>query len=436
MASINRKVKQSPILTHEGAKAVRISDMKELRRSVLSCMLWENEFYEDDEEISKRIVNLIQGMPKNKLDEVAELAFEARDKQHLRHVPLLIINALASVHYSVAETITKVIQRPDELCELLSIYWKDGKKPIAKQIKKGLGEAFKRFNEYSLQKYNQDREIKLRDVMFLTHPKPNNDEQAVLWKRLANNELATPLTWEVELSASKDKKSSWEMLIKENKLGGLATLRNLRNMQEANVEKSLIKQAVKQTNYSKVLPFRFIAADRYAPQYESEIEEMLLSKLSVGSKLSGSTILLVDVSGSMDTALSEKSDMLRIDAGVGLAMILRELCDDIRIFTFSDKLVEIPGRRGFALRDAMINSQPHSSTQLGAAVGAVMACKPDRLVVISDEQSHDDVPCPNGKAYMLNVASNKNGVGYGKWVHVDGFSEAVVDYIIESENQS
>jgi 60 kDa SS-A/Ro ribonucleoprotein len=55
--------------------------------------------------------------------------------------------------------------------------------------------------------------------------------------------------------------------------------------------------------------------------------------------------------------------------------------------------------------------------------------KYDRILVISDEQSHDRVPAPNGRGYVVNVASARNGVGYGAWTHIDGWSEAVVDYI-------
>jgi hypothetical protein len=73
------------------------------------------------------------------------------------------------------------------------------------------------------------------------------------------------------------------------------------------------------------------------------------------------------------------------------------------------------------------------STQLGAAVAAVGKLPHDRLIVISDEQSHDRVPDPKGLGYMINVASNRNGVGYGKWVHIDGWSDAVVRFITEHE---
>lgn len=403
MASVNKAVKSVPLYTAEGGKARHISSMQELRRSVLACMLWEDSFYEDGESIADRIISLIKDMPKNKLDMVAALAIEARSKQNLRHVPLLIINALASVGYKVADTIYNTIQRPDEITELLAMYWKDGKRPIAKQIKKGLAKAFTKFSEYSLQKYNQDKAIKLR--------------------------------WEVEISASKDKKASWSRLIDERKLGGLATLRNLRNMQEANVEEGMISQAIRQADYSRVLPFRFIAADRYAPHYEPDIESAMLSKLQDMAKLPGKTILLVDVSGSMDEALSAKSDMLRADAAFGLGMILRELCEYLRIFTFSNSLVEIAPRHGFALRDAMRDSQGHGGTYLGGALEKIVPLPHDRLIVITDEQTADRIPTVAGKNYMLNVACEKNGVGYGDFVHIDGFSEACVDYIIESEKE-
>ena len=34
---------------------------------------------------------------------------------------------------------------------------------------------------------------------------------------------------------------------------------------------------------------------------------------------------------------------------------------------------------------------------------------------------------------MINVASFKNGVGYGKWTHIDGWSESVIEYVREFE---
>jgi 60 kDa SS-A/Ro ribonucleoprotein len=92
----------------------------------------------------------------------------------------------------------------------------------------------------------------------------------------------------------------------------------------------------------------------------------------------------------------------------------------------------IPARRGFALRDAIDASQAHSGTYLGKALDGISESY-ERVIVITDEQAHDSVPGPRGKGYMINVASYKNGVGYGRWTHIDGWSESVVEYIRELE---
>jgi hypothetical protein len=77
-------------------------------------------------------------------------------------------------------------------------------------------------------------------------------------------------------------------------------------------------------------------------------------------------------------------------------------------------------------------SQRHSGTRLGAALDSIGEPY-DRIIVITDEQSHDSVGAPRGRGYIINVASARNGVGYGPWTHIDGFSEAVIDYIRELE---
>jgi 60 kDa SS-A/Ro ribonucleoprotein len=318
--------------------------------------------------------------------------------------------------------------RADELAEFVAIYWKDGKAPLSAQAKKGLAEAFRKFDEYQLAKYDRSGPIRLRDVLFLCHAKPRDAEQAALWKRLIEGEVKTPDTWEVALSSGADKREAWERLLRERRLGALALLRNLRNMKQAGVDETLVLDSIESMNTGRVLPFRFLSAARYAPQWEESLERAMLSSLKTQEKLPGRTVLLVDVSGSMMAALSRRSEMLRTDAAYGLAILLREICEKAITFTFSNDLVEVPPRRGFALRDALNSSQPHSATYLGRALEKIRE-KYDRIIVITDEQAHDHVPGPRGQGYVINVASNKNGVGYGPWTHIDGWSDAVVEYI-------
>ena len=414
--------------THEGAPARNISPELQLRRSGLACLLWESQFYEDGVEIAGRIAELV---PKVAADKVAALAIEARERMKLRHAPLLLAREMARLktHRAfVSETLPRIIQRADELAEFVAIYWKDGRVPLSGQVKKGLAAAFPKFDD-QLAKYDRGGPIKLRDVLFLCHAKPRDEAQAAVWKKLVSGALATPDTWEVALSSGADKRDAWERLLGEQKLGALALLRNLRNMREAGVDESLVLAAIRSMSTARVLPFRFLAAARYAPRWEEALEQAMLKCVAETEKLPGKTIVLVDVSGSMTAPLSRSSEMQRTDAAYGLAVLLREIAEKVAVYSFSDNLVEVPARRGFALRDAIDRSQQHSSTQLGKAIEKLNGEKHDRLIVITDEQSHDRVPAPRGKGYVINVASYKNGVGYGKWTHIDGWSEAVIDYI-------
>jgi hypothetical protein len=346
-----------------------------------------------------------------------------------------------------------VIQRADELSEFVAIYWAMGRQPLSAQVKKGLAVAFGKFDEYALAKYDRAGAVRLRDVLFLCHARPVDEAQAALWKRLVDNELATPDTWEVALSAAGRgesvegdrevaKREVWERLLTERKLGALALLRNLRNLHQAGVSEELVLAALDAVKTDRVLPFRFLAAARSAPQWEQPLEAAMFRALesrdSGGrtAKLRGHTVLLVDVSGSMEAPLSRRSEMRRTDAAYGLAILLREIAEKATIYTFSDHTKLVAPRRGMALRDALDASQPHSGTYLGKALDHVEAESRsgyDRLIVITDEQSHDNVAAPRGKGYVINVASNANGVGYGPWTHIDGWSEAVVDYIAELE---
>jgi len=416
--------------THEGAPARNISPELQLRRSVLACLLWESQFYEDGVEIAGRIAELV---PKVAAEKVAALAIEGRQRMKLRHAPLLLVREMArhKTHRAlVADTLAQIIQRADELGEFVAIYWNEGRVPLSGQVKKGLAAAFPKFDEYQLAKYDRGGPIKLRDVLFLCHAKPHDQAQADVWKKLVSGSLTTPDTWEVALSSGADKCEAWERLLREHKLGALALLRNLRNMREAGVDESLVLSALDSMSTARVLPFRFLAAARYAPQWEEALERAMLKCVAETEKLPGKTIVLVDVSGSMTAPLSRRSEMQRTDAAYGLAVLLREIAEKVAVYSFSDNLVEVPARCGFALRDAIDASQRHNSTQLGNAVEKLNRSeKCDRLIVITDEQAHDKVPAPSGKGYLINVASYKNGVGYGKWVHIDGWSEAVIEYI-------
>ncbi len=432
MVSINKKAAGPK--THEGTPAARLTALETLRRSVLACLLWEDPFYEDGEQIGDRIARLAAEV---KAEEVAALAVEAREQMKLRHAPLWLARGLAKRRSAlVGPTLERVIQRPDELAEFLALYWAGGKQPISAAAKRGLAAAFTKFDAYQLAKYDRrGMAIKLRDVMFLVHPKPKDAAQAATWKDLADGTLDTPDTWEVALSAGDDPRDTWTRLLAGRKLGALALLRNLRNMREAGVDLDLVREALRTMPVGRVLPFRFITAARHAPDLEPELEQAMLRAAADLSKLPGRTALVVDHSGSMTGApVSRRSELDRFDAARALAMLAREQCEDVVIIVFGSFAKLVPHElRGFALAQALARG-PGGGTNTEKAKRLADGEGYDRIVIITDEQSHQALSAPNGRGYVINVAPYEHGIGYGAWTHVDGWSEAALSYISAAES--
>jgi len=435
MSSLNRTVSRrvsTPVAyNHHGLQVRAISTEAQLMRMTLAHMLWEKQFYVDGKDSAATMLDLVA---KAKPEFVASLAKTARSEFKLRHVPLLLARGLAKQGKLRAEDLAEIIQRPDEMSEFLSLYWKDKKEPVSNQVKKGLASAFVKFNEFQLAKWDKNSAaVSLRDVMFLTHPKPQNAAQEALFKRIAAKELATPDTWETELSAGADKRTTFSRLMTEKKLGALAFLRNLRNMSESGVPDSEIRAYGMSVSVERVLPFRFIAAARIMPRFEDMLEQMMFKCVEGAEKIPGKTVLLIDVSGSMfGTKVSAKSDLDRFDAAAALAVLCREVCEQVEIFSFSDSTVRVAPRRGFALVDAIRTSQRVAGTDLGQAIQSVNANVQafDRCIVFTDEQS-STAPgrIKSDKNYVINVAAYENGINHYDWLTISGFSEAVLDYI-------
>lgn len=449
MATTNTRSRTIFGKTHEGGRAApssgpfAIPDKDQLIRHVSTCLLFENTYYESGNEIADNIRAQCAVLP---LDAISEVARLARGDLKLRHVPLFLAVQMARRKGGkiVSETIRDVIQRPDEMGEMVSLYWKEvgddrskkGHSRLPAQLKKGLALAFQKFSAYQIAKWNEDKSVKLKDVLFLSHAKPKDEEQAALWKSLIDGTLQAPDTWEVALSAGKDKKETWTRLLNEKKLGYMALLMNLRNMTDAGVDELIVNQAlVDGADHSRALPFRFVSAAKFAPQYAQSLSDAMMK--AAKGHLAGRTALVVDVSGSMVSApISAKSKLDRLDAASALSIYLREVCESCRVFTFSTTLTEIQNIRGIGLATA-IRQLSGGGTMLAASL-AVLKAKAgtfDRIIVVTDEQTHDGITTPwTDKAYLINVAPNKPGLDtHEGWNRVSGWSERIVDWIAYSE---
>ena len=282
--SYNEKLRCDNLTTnHECAQAWCMTPEWELYSTVVTTMGVEDKFYERGEDRVRRIADLTR---KVQPEFVAQLAIYAREVMHLRSVPMLLLVELAQCHHGdslVSRAVSKTVQRADEITELLMCYqWRTGKKDLtglSNQLRKGLAEAFNHFDEYQFAKYNRtDRKVTLRDALLLVHPKPKDDAQEKVFKKILNDDLETPYTWETELSkagkqqfSSEEERDSvmratWQELIGSGHLGYMAMLRNLRNMTKYCIDEDSKEKVCQRLSSpeavrkSKQLPFRYLSA--------------------------------------------------------------------------------------------------------------------------------------------------------------------------------
>jgi len=365
------KQRTQVITNHQGEKAYKMTPEMELYSAVVTTSL-EKTTYENTSDRVKRIRKLIRNCDPVF---VAKLAVYARTKMNLRSIPVVLAVELGKIHKGdnlVSKTIHNIIQRADEITELLAYYQLANKRNdvkklnrLSKQVQKGIAAAFTKFDEYQFAKYNRKGEVTLKDALFLTHPKPTNEDQQFLFNKIVNDTLETPYTWEVELSkvgqqnyasitAKKEAvRVTWETLIKSKKVGYMAIMRNLRNILQADVSPACIEQVAaylsneKAVLNSRQLPFRFLSAYNEVQLVDSPYTSYILEALEDAIQISAQNIqgfdthtrvlMACDVSGSMFSPVSGKSKIQCYDIGLVLAMLLQNRSNNTITGIFGDR---------------------------------------------------------------------------------------------------
>jgi 60 kDa SS-A/Ro ribonucleoprotein len=451
------------VQNYEGAKSYQITPEYELYTAVVTTGL-NASFYESGNTRLARIQSLIM---KCNPEFVAKLAYYTRNAMYLRSIPLVLSVELAKVasgNTLVSKTINGVVQRADEITELMAYYQvanqREGVKKLnrlSKQIQKGLAMAFNKFDEYQFAKYNTQAEVKLKDALFLVHPKAKDEGQQNIFNKIATDTLAIPYTWETELSAlgqlkfenEEEKRKAfaqkWEALIDSKKLGYMAMLRNLRNILLAGVSVAHITAVCKYladekaVNNSKQLPFRFLAAYRELRDLKSGHVSMILDALEDAVMISAtnikgfgsntSVVIACDVSGSMQKAISPKSKIMLYDIGLMLGMLLQSQCRNVVSGMFGDtwKIINMPKRSVLS----NVNEYYRREGEVGYATNGYLIIEDlikrkkviDKVMLFTDVQiwnsnntQHSFASCwntykqiaPNAKLYLFDLG------GYGQ----------------------
>jgi len=457
---------------------------------IVTTLFGKDKFYESNDETLVRLKDAVNKVvAKGNVDFIANSIVHARSVMNIRSMPVILTVLLAEslrAHNTTYENMrrltTDVIQRADQINDLfayaVNVFGSGKKVPMA--IKRGLADAFNNFGAYAFAKYNRTNgTVKFTDVLRVVHPKAKDVAQAEIFDKLMNGSrieqteagtLSTPYTWETELSEAgktgKSKAKVWTELIKSDKLGYMALLRNLRNMIQEGVSTSVMNSVYErladpeQVVKSKQLPFRFVNAyDAVvgAPaKMKRAISRAMDASLSNIPSLGDNLWIVVDVSASMDGTWSLRTSdgAAPINTATLFAAALAKAnaeADNVKITLFSDGAKHASINTDDSVMSIAYKLRKEvygGGTNLEAALSEIktLGFKPDTVVLFSDMQvnrlrggksvsSYFDDNTIKVAIDLTGYASTPVGPMDG-WHQLSGWSERLFDFIPAIKNKS
>ena len=420
-----------------GEPAYELNPKDKLVNLCATCMFGEPKYYG---KVDKQILKACDDIAKKDAEFILKLAAYCRNELYLRTISTVLFVKAANLKQLKGTGLIKkyapfILKRADEINEALACQLKLFDKPIPNSLKKAIVKVFPSFDTYQFGKYNRKTDVSFKSAIMLTHPKEPSD----IIKKILDDTLETPYTWETELSEKGNKAEVWDKLIELRKLGYFAAIRNINNMIKAGITKhkmiiDYITNPVAIKN-SKLLPVRFLSAyeainSKSSGLFESDIDIAKKFKKAVSDALQmstktnvpqvpGKTIVICDNSGSARgdaggrSKLSIKSARTMADTGNLMGLMTWYACDDTIFGVFGDRLTLVRPDREKPILDnfAAVNeagSNVGGSTEEGVFVMLEKMIKDkikaDRLIVCSDLQIGDG----KNSEYGLGL-SRRNG---------------------------
>lgn len=417
---VNMKFNKTPIelkvRNEAGGIAFKTDQKTELFLRVASCLVGEDKFYTPGNRADGELIDLIHKVAETDPEYILKLAYFTRTHLYLRSVPMLLLAEFAnSKAVGIPDSrkwVTSTIQRVDEMTELLAYQFGRNKQTGRKKskvpmlLKEGIRKAFDKFDEYQLSKYLAlDKSVKLRDAIFLTHPKPTEGYRQGIYDQIVNNKLTPPDDKKTISNKGATTKKQWEEILPT--MGYMALLRNLSYMVTSGVNADLIVARLtnpESVRRSKQFPFRFWTASREVLNYPSndifarqKIGKALLKAMEISisnlPRLKGNTVIIADVSGSMTMKnLSKHSSVNLKDVATLFASLTSRMCDNAAVILFADQAkVYLPSNDILEFKAKLDIQHLGGSTEGWKAFKLLNDNKiaVDRIILFSDEQLYD-----------------------------------------------
>lgn len=309
---------QPNAVTYEGGDAFEKSLEQDWLNNLFSNML-ENRFYESGDEQMNRYIQLTQKMlEKYGAKFVGRAAYFARNTLGMRSISQLTAAMLNPVQFEGKRDFFKnYMKRPDDVSEIFAIVESLGDKR-SHALVRGAGDYISGLSAYQMDKYAmRNKDWSMIDLINVTHAKGD------VVDKFYNGVLEKADTWEQKISAAKDedeKNANWRELVEGGKLGYLALIRNLNNILAANIsedwiERYLVPQLTNQDKIHKSLVFPYQIYTAYKNLKVREVNTVFALNKAFRTSvdnipgLDGRSLVVLDVSGSMEDRVSGNSNM-------------------------------------------------------------------------------------------------------------------------------
>lgn len=313
-----RKPAQPNTATYEGGAAFEKNLEQDWLNNLFSNML-ENRFYETGDKQMERYINLTEQMfDKHGAKFIARAAVFARNELGTRSISQLTAALLNDKAFEGKRNFYKTyMHRPDDVSEIFAILESRGNKR-SHALVRGAADYIGGLKGYQLDKYRMaNKNFSMIDLINITHSKSDAVD------KFYNGKLEKAGTWEQKISAStseEEKAANWRELVESKSLGYLALIRNLNNILDSDVDNDwvvehLVPQLTDAAKIHKSLVFPFQIYTAYANLKTKPLSLVVALdkafRISIENVpgLDGSSLVVLDVSGSMEDRFSARSSM-------------------------------------------------------------------------------------------------------------------------------
>jgi hypothetical protein len=381
--------------------------------NMLFSSFMEDKFYESALDQQERFVELTNKMADTYGYEfVAKAAVFARNELGMRSISQFIAAWLNNKTFDYKRQFYRAfMHRPDDVAEIFAAtdyLW--GKKSRSHALVRGAADYLSALKPQTLAKYKlNSRDYNMYDLINITHA---HSEAIDLYKA---GKLAAADTWEVNISAKSDKverDQEWKRMVEERKLGYMALIRNLNNiLSNPEIDNIWIKDILipqitdaYAIRKSLMFPYRFYTAYKnlniHNPFLDAALgEAFYIAAVKNAPQLEGGSAILLDVSGSMESRISDNSNITIKEVGACFAIALwlaNPYCPVIKFGTYAKLVTNLSQLENpFTLIMRLCaNDNCGYGTEINPAFNLldreIYSSTYNRIFIISDMQVMDD----------------------------------------------